>query len=134
MIKILYGEKGCGKTRRLIEMANGAHHAGEHSVFVDKDRDQMFSLDREIRLINASEFGVFSPKMFSGFLCGIAAQDYDLQAIYINSFTKIVKHPVESLEEMFVFLRSFSERTGIDIVISMTGTGEPPAFIKQFRI
>ncbi len=134
MIKILYGEKGTGKTRRLIEMANGRHNAGEHSVFVDKDRDQMFSLDRDIRLINACEFGIDGPKMFTGFLCGIAAQDYDLQTIYINSFVKIVKHPLEGLEQMFGFLTAFSECTGIDVVISITGSAEPPEFIRALVI
>ncbi|MBR4636976.1 MAG: hypothetical protein IKO51_11580 [Clostridia bacterium] len=135
MINILFGSKGTGKSRRLISMANEAHNErDENSIFIDNDDDRMFMLERDIRFINASEFMIDGPKMFTGFLSGCAAQDYDLQAIYINSFMKIVKHPIESLEQMFVFLDNFSERKGIRLVISISGDGELPAFLEKYRI
>lgn len=135
MISILYGSKGTGKSRRLIAMANEAHTArDENSVFIDNDEDRMFLLDREIRFINAGDFSIDGPKMFSGFISGIAAQDYDLQAIYINSFVKIVKHPVGSLEKMFDFLENFSAKRGVDLYISISGEGELPSFLRKYLI
>ena len=135
MINILYGSKGTGKSRRLISMANEAHdRQDENSIFIDYDDDRMFMLERDIRFINASEFMIDGPKMFTGFLCGCAAQDNDLQAIYINSFIKIVKHPIESLEKMFAFLDRFSEQKGIRLVISISGEGELPPFLREYQI
>ncbi|MBR3298854.1 MAG: hypothetical protein IKI64_06565 [Clostridia bacterium] len=135
MVSILFGSKGMGKSRRLIEMANDAYtQRGENSVFIDNDDDRMYLLDRGIRFINASEYTIDGPKMFSGFISGIAAQDFDLQRIYINSFMKIVKHPVESLELMFCFLSEFSDRMSVDLVISISSEDEPPEFLRAFII
>lgn len=135
MISILYGSKGTGKSRRLISMANEAHtERDENSIFIDNDDDRMFMLNRDIRFINASEYMIDGPKMFTGFLSGCAAQDYDLQAIYINSFVKIVKHPIDSLEQMFAFLDRFSQRKGIRLVISVSGDGELPPFLRKYLI
>ena len=133
MVNIIYGKKGTGKSRRLISMANDAHRADdENSVFIDNDGDRMYMLDRDIRFINAGDFYIDGPKMFTGFLCGIAAQDYDLEAVYINSFMKIVKHPLSSLEGMFRFLSEFSERSNIRIFISISAEDELPAWLSQY--
>ena len=135
MVSILFGNKGTGKSRRLIDMANDAYSAkSENSVFIDNDADRMYLLDRNIRFINASELVIDGPKMFSGFLSGISAQDFDLQAIYINSFTKIVKHPIETLELMFSFLAEFSDRMSVDLIISISSEEEPPEFLQPFII
>lgn len=138
MIKILYGKKGIGKSRRLVELANKACiEQGEHCVFVDKDCDHMYELNREIRFINASDYSIDGPKMFSGFISGIAAQDFDLQSLYINSFMKLVKHPLADLEEMIYFLESFSERMNVELCISINSDGVEgamPEFIKKYVI
>ena len=87
---------------------------------------------RGIRFINASDFCIDGPKMFTGFVCGIAAQDYDLRAIYINSFMKVVKHSPEGLFGMFDFLREFSEKTNIELYISISSEDEAPDYLKAF--
>lgn len=135
MVRVLYGKKGMGKSRRLIEMANATCSNGTEScVFIDKDGDRMYALDRNIRFINASDFMIDGPKMFSGFISGIAAQDFDLKAIYINGFTNIVKHPLVGLEAMFVFLSEFSERTGVALCVSISSEEPIPDFLAPFAI
>ncbi len=135
MVSILFGCKGTGKSRRLIELANEAYtQRSENSVFIDCDDDRMYLLERDIRFINASEYIIDGPKMFSGFISGIAAQDFDLQAIYINSFMKIVKHPIETLELMFSFLAEFSDRMSVDLIISISSDEEPPEFLRPFIV
>ena len=133
MIKVIYGKKGTGKSRRLIAFANERHtSSGENAVFIDHDCDRMYLIDRGIRFINASEFPIDGPKMFSGFVSGIAAQDYDLQAVYINSFMKIVKHPITSLEKMFGFLEVFSDRMNVELIISISSDEPMPAFLEKY--
>lgn len=135
MIRIIYGKKGTGKSRRLITMANERHRDhGENAVFIDHDCDRMYLIDRGIRFINASEFPIDGPKMFSGFVSGITAQDHDLQAIYINSFMKIVKHPIDSLERMFKFLELFSDRMSVELIISISSDEPIPEFLAKYSI
>ena len=45
MIQIIAGEKGVGKTKRLIEMANEAGKTSNgHVVFIDDDNRHMYDL------------------------------------------------------------------------------------------
>lgn len=51
MIQILAGEKGEGKTKRLLEMANEAgKNSKGHVVFIDDDNRHMYDLHYNIRL------------------------------------------------------------------------------------
>lgn len=135
LIKVLYGKKGTGKSRRLIAMANEANaERSENSVFIDKDCDRMYELNRSIRFINSSDFNISGPKMFTGFASGIAAQDFDLEAIYINSLMKVVKHPLDELADMFDYLNSFSEKNNVALYISVSSEDEVPDFLEKYLI
>ncbi|MEG1559268.1 MAG: twitching motility protein PilT [Clostridia bacterium] len=136
MIKIIYGLKGTGKTKRILDMANDSLNSATGSiVFIDDDNSYMFDLKNSIRFINAMEFGIQGPKMFNGFLCGIAAQDFDIECIFIDGFLRIVKHSIDSLKEMFAFLADFTEKTHINIVMSVSGDPTiAPDFIKPYII
>ena len=95
MIRVIFGEKGAGKTKRIIDMANESIKTAKGSiVFIDDDNQYMFELKHSIRFVDASEFHIDGPKMFYGFLSGIAAQDFDLEYLFIDGFLKIVHHPV----------------------------------------
>lgn len=131
MIKVLYGGRGEGMSRELCDMANARMAEAKGSiVFIDKDDNHIYDLDRDIRLVNASEYGIEGPKMLTGFLSGISAMDRDLEAIYICSFVKIVRHSVASLEGLFAFLHDFAERISADIIIEMNAAEECPEFLK----
>lgn len=132
MIKVLFGGRGEGMSRELCDMANDRMKAAKGSVvFIDKDDKHIYDLDSGIRLINASDYMIEGPKMFSGFISGISAQDHDLEAVYVCSFMKIVKHPLASLEGLFAFFESFSERTGADFVIEINTDEDCPAFVSK---
>ena len=53
MIKIIAGNKGSGKTKRLIDMTNDvAKTAAGNVVFLDKDNSYMYEIDRAVRFVN----------------------------------------------------------------------------------
>ena len=81
MIQVIYGKKGSGKTKRILDMANdaGAQQNGD-IVFVDDDNRYMFDLRHEVRFVNATEYDIRSADAFYGFLCGMVAQNFDLKA------------------------------------------------------
>lgn len=134
MIQVIFGEKGAGKTKKILDMANESTQTAKGSiVFVAEDGQYMFGLKRDIRFVDASSFHIDGPKMFYGFLCGLAAQDFDLEYIYIDGFVKIVRHPLETLESMFGEIDDFSRRNGINIIISASGdVSQMPDFLKQY--
>lgn len=133
MIKVMYGCRGEGMSRELCDHANERMKEAKGSiVFIDKDSNHMYDLDSGIRLINASDYAIRGPKMFSGFISGIAAQDFDLEAIYVCSFMKLVKHPVASLEGLFRFFEDFSAQKGVDFIIEINSDEECPEFLKGY--
>ena len=78
MIKYILGSKGSGKTRWLIDNANEDMKQGDGNIaFVEVDDDHIFSLDYNVRLINATEYRLNSIDSFYGFICGLLAIVYD---------------------------------------------------------
>lgn len=135
MIYVIGGNTGTGKTKQLIEMANEFLQSAKGTVvFVSDGNQYMYDLKRDIRHIDAREYHISGPKMFFGFLSGIAAQDFDLECIYIDNFLRIVGHPLASLEGLFQDLEEFSKKANIRIVLSASYAEDEPEFIKKFLI
>lgn len=134
MIRVILGERGAGKTKRIIDMANEAVKESKGSiVFIDDDNQYMFDLKHEIRFIDASEYEIDGPKMFYGFLCGIAAQDFDLEYLFIDGFLKIVHHDLTTLEEMFGHLAKFADKCDVKVILSVNGSPDDiPDYLKQY--
>ena len=134
MVKVLYGKKGAGKTKVLIDTANErvAKSKGD-VVFIDDSNNLMYDLKHEIRFINVSEYPVDNAPGFLGFLCGILSQDYDIEGIFIDGLTYILKQGIEELQEFFRHIEEFSARFGIDFYISINGDpAAMPDFIKEY--
>ena len=99
MIKYILGAKGSGKTRWLIDNANEDMKNGNGNIaFVEVDDDHIFSLDYNVRLINADNFRLNDKESFYGFICGLLAMDYDLEKIYIDGIYKVIHLRIEDLE------------------------------------
>lgn len=134
MIKVMYGKKGIGKTKVLVETANNlASDSTGDVVFIDYSNQLMYNLRHEVRFINISEFPVESASDFLSFICGIIAEDYDIRTIFIDGLTCIIKESEACLEKFFIALQQVSEKYKIEFYISMNGEAENmPQFIKEF--
>ena len=134
MIKVIFGETGAGKTKRIIDIANETLKTANGSiVFIDDDSQYMFGLKHDIRFVDASEYHIDSPKMFFGFVSGIAAQDFDLEYLFVDGFMKIVHHPLDTVEDLFKEMAAFAERRKVKLVLSITGSvNDAPAFLKPY--
>ena len=126
MIRIIFGNKGSGKTKRLLDYTNEALKEGRGNiVFIDDDKRYMYDLHRDIRFVDASEYPAgyhCSASEFLGFICGMLSSNYDLVLIAIDAFKKLVKTELDS-EEMALFFKRLdflSERHGCDFIISIS--------------
>lgn len=120
MVKFILGAKGAGKTKWLIDQANNDIKDGNGNIaFVEVDDDHIFSLDYNVRLINADDYRLQNIESFYGFLCGLMAMDYDLQKIYVDGVYKVVKLNIEELEFLFNKLSKVKEVEGREIFINV---------------
>lgn len=120
MVKFILGEKGAGKTKWLIDNANSEIERGNGNIaFIDVDDDHIFSLNYNVRLINAMEFNINNIESFYGFLCGTVGMDYDLEKVYVDSVYKVIDLDVEALQDLSKRLNVISEKYGTEFYINV---------------
>lgn len=120
MVKFILGAKGTGKTKWLIDNANRDKREGNGNIaFVDVDDDHIFTLDHDVRLINAMDFKILNIESFYGFLCGIISRDYDVEKIYVDGIYKIMDIGIEELnfllEKLMVISKEFKTEFFINV-------------------
>lgn len=134
MIKVVFGKKGMGKTKILVDLANElACEPGGAVVFIDNSNQRMYDLKHEVRFINIMDFPVENGSSLLGFICGILAGNYDVSSIFIDRLTHILEQEAESLSPFFETLAGVAEKYKIDFCISITGDqSKVPEFLKQY--
>lgn len=121
MVEIIAGEKGKGKTKHLLEMANtSVKSTGGSIVYLDKSQKNMYELDNKVRLINVTEFPVSNCDEFLGFICGIVSQDNDLEKMYLDSFLTISNMKDEEICHAIEKLDVISEKYKVKFIISIS--------------
>ena len=120
MVQFIAGNKGNGKTKYLLDMANTAVKESKGSiVYLDKSAKHMYELNNKIRLINVQEYPITSSEGFIGFLCGIC-QDHDLEQMYLDSFLRLSCLEGEDIEATYRTLETISEKYHITFVLSIS--------------
>ncbi|MBQ2953210.1 MAG: twitching motility protein PilT [Clostridia bacterium] len=136
MIKIIAGNKGSGKTKRLIDMTNDtAKTSAGNVVFLDKDNSYMYEIDRAVRFVNVNDYHVKSAQMFLGFLGGMLASNYDISVIFIDAFLKLIGMDVTEADWFFASLEQYGQKHDVTFVLSVSADPETlPDFAKAYVI
>ena len=123
MIQLIIGEKGKGKTKILLDMANKQiKSVNGNIVYLDKSKQHMYELNNKIRLIDVKNYPVDSRDTFLGFLCGIISQDNDLEWMYLDSFLTLARISAEEVEDALDRIDRISSSYHVDFVISVSIT------------
>ena len=111
MVKLIIGNKGSGKTKRLIELVNGAvEKSNGNVVCIEKERLLTYDVNYRARLIETDHYKVSGYDAFYGFLCGVIAGDHDITDILVDATLKIGGRDYEALAN---FLEKISELSKI---------------------
>jgi hypothetical protein len=90
-------------------------------------------LKHKIRFVNIADYPVTKPSELIGFICGIIAQDYDVEGIFIDGLTYILKNKPDELEGFFKDLEFISDKFKANFHISINSAGMAmPEFIKKY--
>jgi hypothetical protein len=121
MVQFIAGEKGEGKTKKLIDMANdNAKTTDGRIVFIDDDKRHIFDLRYDIRFVEITKRLLSNYREFLGFLLGILSMDSDIQIIYVDGLTNMIETiDNESLIKLNKRLISLSEQNSVDFMISI---------------
>ena len=134
MIKIVYGPKGAGKTKQLIEAANtDVQSAKGLSVFITDTKRYMYDINRQVRFIDVKDWAVAGEDALCGFVKGIAACNNDNEYIYIDGIARIAGKELKELAGIFYMLEKISAENGITITITCSCAKEElPDFVAKY--
>ncbi len=138
MVQVILGNKGSGKTVKLLSLANDSVNEERGNIFyIDNSAKHMHDLKREIRFVDASSYSVDSAEMFYGMLCGMVSANFDITLIVVDGLLKLLPATVtpDKLEDLFARVEKLSKEHGFRIIIGISGDPETlPAFITKYAI
>lgn len=121
MINLILGNKGSGKTKRLIDLCNEAtEKSNGNVVFIEKNDSSSYNLTHKTRLVAADEYGVRGYDVFYGFIAGMCAGNYDITDIFVDSTLKIGGGDMEELADFIEKLSALSDKAGTNIVLTVS--------------
>lgn len=111
MIYLILGNKGSGKTKRLIDLVNSAvEKSNGNVVCIEKERLLTYNVNYRARLVETDHFKISGYDAFYGFLSGIVAGDHDITDVLVDATLKIGGKDYEALAD---FLAKVSELSKI---------------------
>ena len=77
MVRLIMGEKGTGKTKKLIELINAsAAEENGNVVCIEAKSTMTFDIHYHVRLISADEYQITTYEGLRGFVSGLYAGNY----------------------------------------------------------
>ncbi len=134
MIRVIVGNKGSGKTARLVDELNEHAAQDNNVVCIESGRRLDGSVNFKIRLVDMTEYPTRGYRELLSFIGGLYAKDYDLGCVYIDSIYKVAgTADIEALSAFLSDLEPFTEKTGIDVIVVLSeDPNQLPAGIRRF--
>ncbi len=121
MVKLIIGNKGSGKTKRLIELVNGAvEKSNGNVVCIEKERLLTYDVNYRAGLIETDHYKVSGYDAFYGFLCGVIAGDHDITDILVDATLKIGGRDYEALANFLEKVAELSKISEQDITFTVS--------------
>lgn len=133
-MKIVYGPKGTGKTKIVIDEANSVIESAKgHVVFITDTNRYMYDLKYQIRFINLTAFEILTEEALVGFIKGIVAANSDNEFIYIDGIARITKKELKELEAFFALIEKLEKEFSVSFVFTCSAAKEDlPEFLKKY--
>jgi ABC-type proline/glycine betaine transport system ATPase subunit len=121
MIKVVYGNKGVGKTKYLIAAANTLLESCTGDiVFINHVISHITNIKQPIRYVDISDFPIKTMDQLLSFICGMISQNYDIKAIFVDGLSKyqIAK---EEYPYFFEQIKILSDKFDTQFTFSISG-------------
>ncbi len=134
MIQVICGEKGSGKTKQLVDLANeNAKSAKGVVVYIDYCNQRMHDLDRNIRLVDASHYDIKTQNEMIAFIKGMLAGNFDIETIYVDGLSRLLDCNIAEMEAIYDGIGKLTEEYGVKFVITAScAESELPAFVAKY--
>ena len=121
MIKVIIGNKGHGKTKRLIELVNTCvENSDGNVVCVEKEPKLTYDVSSRARLLETDTYAIKGHKAFYGYLAGICAGNYDVTDVLVDATFKIVGRDYNEPIKFFDMLSDLSEASDVNFYFTLS--------------
>lgn len=125
MIHVIMGQKGTGKTKKLIDAIHAAvAEAHGDVVCIEYGRKLTYDVTYKVRLVDSQEYGICSPEMLKGFISGLHAGNFDITDVFIDNLYKTIGNDRAAAEEFVAWCAKFAADNSMEITITIS---EDPA-------
>ena len=134
MIKVIYGAKGTGKTKMMIDAANATVSVAKgHMIFITDSKRGMYDLERQIRFIDTTDFDIAGEAALCGFVKGVIAGNHDNEYVFIDGVVRIAGKPVQEMAAFFYMLEKVAKDTNVTVTVSVSAAREElPDFVSKY--
>ncbi|MBQ7323408.1 MAG: hypothetical protein IJW96_02440 [Clostridia bacterium] len=134
MIKVIYGAKGTGKTKTMIDAANGTVAVAKgHMIFITDNKRSMYELDRQVRFIDTTDYDIAGEAALCGFVKGVIAGNNDNEYVFIDGVVRIAGKPVQEMAAFFYMLEKVAKDSDVTITVSVSAEQEElPDFVTKY--
>ena len=135
MIRIIYGRKGSGKTKRIIEEANASLDTAKgHNVFITDTNRFMYDLRHQLRYVNAKDYFIETPRGLRAFMDGMIAGNSDIETVFVDGAARISGVAVKDMKDFYSELERISEKFGVNFVLTVSEDEKDlPDFVEKFK-
>ena len=121
MVKLIIGNKGSGKTKRLIELVNSAvEKSNGNVVCVEKERLLTYDVNYRARLVETDYYNISGYEAFYGFLAGVVAGNHDITDLLVDATLKIGGKDYEALANFLEKVSVLSKNAEQDITFTIS--------------
>ncbi len=134
MIKIVYGPKGFGKTKIMLDKVNEAgSNAKGNVVFITDKRFNTVNVNFNVRCVYTEEHDIVGSVAFNGFINGLLAGNSDIEYVFVDGLKRIIGNDMEGGEVLFKSIKQLQEEyPDLKFVISVSAAREDlPAYVAE---
>ncbi len=125
MIKLIYGPKGFGKTKIMIDDVNAAaEKAKGNVVFITDKRECSVAINLNVKCVYTDEYGINTVDGFEGFVKGLIAGNHDIESVFIDGLLRITHGKLDEMEKSFEEIKKVCEDNDVAIELTVSATKE----------
>ena len=122
MVNLLIGQKGSGKTQKMIDLANAkVKDCNGNVVFIKKTHRDTASVSFDIRTICLDDIpAITNTDAYIGFLYGMSSANHDIECVFIDALLKHADLTMEALPAFVAKLNQITADCNIDFYVSLS--------------
>ena len=135
MIKIVYGPKGFGKTKIMLDEVNKAGSSAKGNVvFITDKRFNTVNVNFNVRCVYTEDHDIVGSVAFNGFINGLLAGNSDIEYVFVDGLKRIIGNDMQGGEVLFNSFKQLQEEyPDLKLVISISASREDlPAYVAEF--